>query len=118
MPYVTCFLAVGDVVYLIYDRGFAACIDAPTGKVRWLERTDGNFSGSPVLAGDKIYCIDEDGVVWVFAADPDKYRLLAKTPRRSQSLHARHRWRQDVSANHQPTILHRRQTGSGGAVAY
>lgn len=79
-PYVTCFLAVGEVVYLIYDRGFAACIDAPTGNIRWSVRTNGNFSGSPVLAGNKIYCIDEDGVVWVIAADPDAYRLLAKNP--------------------------------------
>jgi len=80
VPYVTCFLAKGDRVFLIYDQGFAACIDAPTGNVRWLERTGGAFNGSPVLVGEQVYCIDEDGVVWVIAADPDRYRLLAKNP--------------------------------------
>jgi outer membrane protein assembly factor BamB len=79
-PYVTCMLPMEDVLFLIYDKGFAACIDAPTGKVRWLERTDGAFSGSPILVRDKIYCIDEEGVVWVIAADRDRYRLLARNP--------------------------------------
>jgi outer membrane protein assembly factor BamB len=79
-PYVTCMIPKDNYVFLIYDRGFAACLDAPTGSVRWLERTDGSFSGSPVRAGDNIYDIDEDGVVWVFAADPDRYRLLGKNP--------------------------------------
>ena len=80
VPYVTCFLAKGDDVFLIYDKGFAACLHAPTGKIRWSHRTDGAFSGSPVLAGQHLYCIDEDGVVFVLAADPSGYRLLAKNP--------------------------------------
>ena len=79
-PYVPCALAQGDSVFLIYDRGFATCIDAPTGDVHWFARTGGNFSGSPVLVGERIFCIDEDGVVWVIAADNDEYRLLAKNP--------------------------------------
>jgi outer membrane protein assembly factor BamB len=79
-PYVTCFQAVGNHVFLFYDKGFAGCIEAPTGKVGWFKRTDGAFSGSPVLVRDKIYCIDEEGVVWVIAADAHEYRLLAKNP--------------------------------------
>jgi hypothetical protein len=73
-------LRMDDWVFLIYDRGYAACIDAPTGKVQWCERTGGAFNGSPVRVRDKIYCIDEDGVVWVLAADPTRYRVLAKNP--------------------------------------
>lgn len=79
-PYVPCAVARGDAVFLVYDRGFASCIDAPTGRVHWCERTGANFSGSPVLVGDRIYAIDEDGVVWVIAADTAEYRLLAKNP--------------------------------------
>ena len=77
-PYVPCLLQKGEDVFLLYDRGFAGCFEASSGKIRWMQRTEGAFSGSPVLVRDKIYCIDEDGVVWVIAADPSEYRLLAK----------------------------------------
>jgi len=77
-PYVPCLIAKDNNVFLFYDRGFASCIDASSGKIHWFERTGGAFSGSPVMAGDRIYCIDEEGDVWVIAADPTKYRLLAK----------------------------------------
>ena len=79
-PYVPCMLAKGDKVFMLYDRGFASCVDAPTGKVHWCVRTGAAFSGSPVLAGNRIYCIDEEGIVWVIAADETEYRLLAKNP--------------------------------------
>ena len=76
-PYVPCLIADGDLVFCLYDRGFASCVNAKTQEVIWVERTGAAFSGSPVLVGDRIYCIDEDGVVWVFAAALE-YKLLAK----------------------------------------
>jgi outer membrane protein assembly factor BamB len=77
-PYVPCLIAEGDNVFCFYDKGFAACVHAPTGEVRWLERTNAAFSGSPIRVRDKLYCIDEEGVVWVVAADDQEYRVLAK----------------------------------------
>lgn len=77
-PYVPALIAKGDAVFCLYDRGFAACVDAPTGKVLWSERTGAAFSGSPIRVRDRIYCIDDDGVVWVIAADETGYKLLAK----------------------------------------
>jgi outer membrane protein assembly factor BamB len=77
-PYVPCLIADGDNVFCFYDKGFAACVHAPTGEVRWLERTNAAFSGSPIRVRDKLYCIDEEGVVWVVAADDQEYRVLAK----------------------------------------
>lgn len=79
-PYVPSLLAKGDSVFCLYDRGFAACVDAPSGKVLWSARTGAAFSGSPIRVRDRIYCIDEEGVVWVIAADEKEYRLLAKNP--------------------------------------
>jgi outer membrane protein assembly factor BamB len=79
-PYVPCVIADGDKVYLLYDRGFASCIDAPTGEVHWTTRTEAAFNGSPIRVNDRIYCVDEDGVVWVIAANPKRYELLAKNP--------------------------------------
>jgi hypothetical protein len=80
-PYVPCAVADGDAVFLLYDEGFASCIDAPTGKLHWTQpRTETVFFGSPVRVRDKIYCIDVEGVVWVLAADASRYQLLAKNP--------------------------------------
>ena len=31
-----------------------------------------------LIVYDRIYCIDEEGEVWVIAADPAQYRLIAK----------------------------------------
>ena len=76
-PYVPCLISKGDLVFCMYDRGFASCINAKTGEVVWVERTKAALSSSPVLVGDRIYCVDEDGTVWVFAA-ADKFKLLAK----------------------------------------
>ncbi|MEZ6060679.1 MAG: PQQ-binding-like beta-propeller repeat protein [Planctomycetaceae bacterium] len=78
-PYVPCLVSKDDLVFCIYDRGYASCIDATTGEVRWMERISGEFSGSPIRVNDHIYAIAEDGTVWVFAAS-DEYRLLARNP--------------------------------------
>ena len=76
-PYVPCLIAKRDLLFCLYDRGFASCIDARTGEIQWMERTNAEFSGSPVRTRDHIYCTDEAGVVWVFAA-ANEYKLLAK----------------------------------------
>ncbi len=77
-PYVPTLIAKGDTVFGLYDKGFAVCFDAPTGKVHWLERTEGAFSGSPILVNDRIYCMDEAGLCWVIAADEKQLKVLAK----------------------------------------
>jgi outer membrane protein assembly factor BamB len=78
-PYVPTAVAKGDLVFLWSDAGIATCIDAATGSVHWRERVGSNFSGSPIRVADKLYCIDEQGVVYVLAADK-KYKLLGKNP--------------------------------------
>jgi len=79
-PYVPSLIAKGDSVFMLYDRGFASCVDATSGEIRWSERTGAAFSGSPILVQDRIYCLDEDGVVWVIAADEKELRVLGKNP--------------------------------------
>jgi len=77
-PYVPTPVAHGDLVFLWSDKGIVTCIDAVSGESYWSERVGGNFSGSPVRAGDKIYCIAEDGVVVVLAASKE-YKMICKT---------------------------------------
>ena len=76
-PYVPSMLAKDDLVFLWYDKGILTCIDAKTGTVHYKKRLDTAFSGSPVLVGDMMYCIDEAGVVFVVAAKKE-FELIAK----------------------------------------
>ncbi len=80
-PYVPTPVAVGDAMFLWSDGGVVTCIDARTGETHFAERAhDGGFSGSPILSGDKIYCISDDGVLVSIAADPTQLKVLGKTP--------------------------------------
>jgi outer membrane protein assembly factor BamB len=76
-PYVPTLLAYGDLVFLWADKGIVTCIDAATGQQHWRERVGGNYAGSPIRVGDRIYCISSEGDVVVLAA-ADKYQLISK----------------------------------------
>ncbi len=78
-PYVPTPVCRGDLMFLWSDKGFATCIDVATGKSYWQHRIGGNFSGSPVRVADKIYCVDDDGVVVVLAAEKE-FKELSRTP--------------------------------------
>ncbi len=77
--YVPTMVSAGNVVFLWGDRGIVTCIDGLTGKLHWRERVGGNFSGSPVRAADKIFCISGDGEVVAIAAS-DQFKLLGRSP--------------------------------------
>lgn len=74
-PYVPTPLAKGDLIFTAGDRGVFSCLKAATGQVLWQERVGGGFYGSPILVGDRIYCISQKGDVVVLAAS-EKYQLL------------------------------------------
>jgi outer membrane protein assembly factor BamB len=78
-PYVPTPVAKGNLVFLWNDRGIVSCIDGQNGAMKWQEHIGGNFSGSPVRAGDRIYCMSTDGEVIVLAA-ADKYEQLGRNP--------------------------------------
>ena len=67
-------------MFLFEDRqGHATCIDAATGKVLWFKpRLGATFFGSPVRAGDKIFCVDTEGTVICIAAEPE-FKELGRT---------------------------------------
>lgn len=77
VPYVITPVAHWPLVFLWTDRGVATCIDGPTGKVHWRERIGGDYLGSPVRVGDRIYCIAKSGEMVVVRA-ADRYQLLAR----------------------------------------
>ena len=77
-PYVPTPVAYGELMFLWSDKGIVRCIDAATGEVHWQKRSSGNCSGSPVRAGDKIFCIDDGGMVVALAAAKE-FKLLGET---------------------------------------
>jgi len=77
LPYVPVPVARGSLVFLWNDQGIVTCLDGPTGKVHWRQRVGGDYFGSPVRLGDRLYCIARDGKLVVLAA-ADKFQLLAR----------------------------------------
>jgi len=64
----------------LFDQGFIACYETKTGKeVYGKQRIDvgTNFSASPIVVDGKLYCMSEDGDVYVISTGP-QYELLSK----------------------------------------
>jgi hypothetical protein len=76
-PYVPSLIAIDGRILTVTDRGIAGCYEATTGNEAWTERLGGAFSASPILIGDKVYAISEDGTAYVYKALP-KFELLAR----------------------------------------
>jgi outer membrane protein assembly factor BamB len=69
-------LVVGDFLYMVNDGGIAACMNAKTGAVVWVQRLPGPYSASPLFADGRIYFLSEEGVTTVIAPGAE-YRVLA-----------------------------------------
>jgi outer membrane protein assembly factor BamB len=69
-------LAVNGYVYAVTDAGVAHCWRASDGEMMWRERLGGQYSSSPVLAGDVIHVFNEQGQGFAFKASPDRYESV------------------------------------------
>ena len=78
MPYVTCFVEQNGQVYYVADKGVAGCLDLKTGKASWIQRLAGNFTSSPVLIDGKVIGINEEGELFVFTAQSDRYQSIGR----------------------------------------
>jgi outer membrane protein assembly factor BamB len=83
-PYVPTPVAHDGALYLWSDGaagGAVTCVDAASGDVHWEGRAyDGGFSGSPIVAGDKVYCVSDDGTLVSIAASTKELKVLGRTP--------------------------------------
>jgi outer membrane protein assembly factor BamB len=70
LPYVPTIIGYGDHLYLWNDNGVVMCVDPKTDETVWQERVGGNYSGSPLCIGGKLYCLEESGQVAVVDASP------------------------------------------------
>ncbi len=79
VPHIPSVIVIRDRVFFWEDKGIGTCVDHQTGEVIWRERIGGaTYFGSPVSDGEKIFCVDGDGVVVALAAS-DEFEELGRT---------------------------------------
>lgn len=78
IPYVPTPLIKGDRLFLWSDKGVVSCLKAASGETVWQNRIGGNYFGSPVCIGDRLYGVSVDGEVVVVAA-ADDFKVLGRT---------------------------------------
>lgn len=64
-------------LYVINDTGILATLNARTGETLWQQRLRGRFSMSPLVIGDRLLIISEEGQITVFKAG-DAFESLAE----------------------------------------
>lgn len=79
VPYVPTPVEVQGLLFLWGDKGSVSCLRAKTGEKIWAQQLDGTFYGSPVCAGDRLFCISKEGTLFVIAAG-DKFQPVATVP--------------------------------------
>ena len=77
--YVPSPVAAAGKAFVVTDEGLGSCWDLKTGELHWKERLGRHHSGSGVVAGDKVYFTDDDGLTFVLAASPE-FEIIAKNP--------------------------------------
>ena len=65
-------------VLTLEDDGRLQSVDAQTGELRWRKALKGKFSASPVLVGDLLYCISEEGLCVVIRLRQDECEILSE----------------------------------------
>lgn len=68
----------GDHLFAVTDKGVAMCWAVDDGSVRWKKRLGGSFSSSPVICNGNVYVADLEGNCYVFEANGDAYKQVAK----------------------------------------
>jgi outer membrane protein assembly factor BamB len=64
-------------LYVVSDNGVTTCFEAANGKQVWQGRIDGDFSSSPVLAGEFLFVTNERGKTYVLKTGP-KFEVVAQ----------------------------------------
>jgi hypothetical protein len=69
-------------IYLLRDRGELECLDARTGRTLFagaLPRSSASYYSSPTLAGDRLYAVREDGVIFT-ARVRNGFEVVGQSP--------------------------------------
>ena len=81
MCYEQSLLAIKNYVFAVADNGVAHCWRTLDGVSMWRQRLfGGSISASPLLVNNRIYIASLSGTIYVIAASPDRFDLLAENP--------------------------------------
>ena len=86
MPKTPSMISANGQVITLDDTGTLSGLDAKSGKSVWDKKLPGNFSASPILTGDTLYTVTEDGVCYVVKIAPDAANILLETDLAERSL--------------------------------
>lgn len=81
MPHIPSPLLAQNRLYMWADNGVITCLRPQTGELVWKARVEGvkdTFFGSPVLAGNTVFCVSAYGQM-VAIADDEEFRQLGTT---------------------------------------
>lgn len=70
-------VAANGFLYSYADGGILYCWNGKTGEEMWKQRLGSRISASGVLVGDRIYWANEQGILYVFRASPERYVQIA-----------------------------------------
>lgn len=76
--YVPSMIVKDGYLYAVMDAGIAVCWKSDTGEEMWKERLGGDFFGSPVMVGNRIYATNVRGKSYVFEATPKSFKILSE----------------------------------------
>jgi outer membrane protein assembly factor BamB len=74
-PYVPTPVSVDGLLFLWSDNGIVTCVELSNGTSLWSHRIGGDYSGSPVIIGNKLINVSHDGVVNILAASGEFQKL-------------------------------------------
>lgn len=76
--YVPSMIVKDGYLYAVMDAGIAVCWKSDTGEEMWKERLGGDFFGSPIMVGNRIYATNVRGKSYVFEATPKSFKILSE----------------------------------------
>lgn len=79
LPEVASPVAIDGLLFIATSYGVAACFDAANGDLLWEYEANQGFYASPIIADDKVYFLDMDGIMHIFGVD--KTMNLMGTPK-------------------------------------
>ncbi len=65
----------GQSVVMVSDQGVLTRVSIQDGNIEWQKRLAGNYSASPIMAGDKLYFCSHEGVVTVLQSGSEFHQL-------------------------------------------
>jgi outer membrane protein assembly factor BamB len=86
MPKTPSMIATNGQILVLDDTGTLTGLDAKSGDPVWNEKLPGNFSASPILTGDTLYAVTEDGVCYVVKISPDAAKIQFETDLAERTL--------------------------------